>query len=235
MPIYSAWAKKNGSNIYTAGSQDMAAAAALIVPSSAGFAPTAAGSHGYDTTQKNFVGGAGGISGKFPRVIFADNDVATAGNSLDAGTIGTTETIFASKYTVPANFLLANKALRVSFILEQISPGTAVSAKYNLRWGGIGGTLIMQGLAGTPGVNRTNTVASMILIHSTAAPGASVNIHTAQGPTGGVTGWPLNSALSQPIPVATNAANDIVLTITYGGSTAGNINKLHAFIVEELN
>ena len=228
------YVKRNGSNLYLAGDQDFTSATALIVPASAGYAPTADASLGYDTTDEAFVGGGNGVAGKFPRVIYQDDDVATAGNSLDAGTISTTETIFASKYTVPANFMVSKKLLRVSWMIEQVVPATAATTLMRLRWGGLAGTILMGGTAQSPGINTTNTMMVICHILATAGPGAAVNLHSTYS-TGASQIAGLRPFTAQPVAAATNASADLVLTVTYGAATAGNINKCHMLLVEELN
>lgn len=54
------------SNTYTTGTQSFSGVTALLVPASAGFAPTASESFGYDTTANRFVGGENGTAVVIP-------------------------------------------------------------------------------------------------------------------------------------------------------------------------
>jgi hypothetical protein len=93
---------------------DFSSTTSVTTKTSAAYAPTADGSVGYDTTRDSYVAGstigATGTTGYFPRMLSMASDNT---DTLDAATITTTETVFTKKFAVPADFLIANKALEV--------------------------------------------------------------------------------------------------------------------------
>jgi hypothetical protein len=229
-------------NTWTAGAQDFGAATSLVVPKAGGAAPTADGDVRYDTTQDAWAaGGAGAITGYFPRVLIATN-CTTEGNctttnevNANSGEQGTTETNFASSISIPANFLVAKKSLRVSAVFEATTSGSAPNITLRLK---AGSTVLWQSGTAGPGNNLSNAGSGMTwVIQGTAAPGASVSVET--GGVGNICSAATNpncgrNTVAQPVSVATNASFTLQLSAQWSAATNGNNVKLRAFLVEEI-
>ncbi len=213
------------------GATDASGASALIVPVSGGYAPTADGSVGYDSTQEAWsAGGAGAINGHLARVLFASQGTS---DTLTAATITTNETAFSQTFTIPADYLIANKMLRVTckFLLTtSASPPTSI---LRLRAGGVGGTLLQVSSTAALGTNFAGFVGSAsFIVCGTAASGASVNVITSYD---GVLMPGAFGRTTQPVLVATNASKVLNATWQYGANTAGNSVTLAVWIIEEIN
>jgi hypothetical protein len=226
--------KTDQGNTYSTGAQSLAAASSLLLPTSGGYAPTADGSVGYDSTQDKYVaGGAGALTGSFPRVLslqFSSSD------SIVDDTVGSTETAFVTTFTIPANYLIANKALRVTAVLEMQTGASPPTLQFRLRLGGVSGTLLYsQASTITPTASATRGISLSWIITGTAAPGASVNVET------GLLAWvtagnAVQNATAQPVAVATNAAQAITVTAQWSGNVANTHSVLlRQLLVEELN
>lgn len=245
-PLPSTVVKTDQGNTYSTGAQNFTSATSLIVPASGGYAPTADASIGYDTTQDKYVaGGAGAAVGSFPRVVFVGNSTtdgnadteAPTGNLLTDDTSTTTETDFALSYTVPANVLITNKAIRLTFMVETDLGASPPGITFRLRWGGLAGTIIFAsgsqtGLIGS--AVRNHGVSFVIL--GTAAAGAAANVLTFSSQYGINDGVKWQNQTAQPVAVATNASAEVVLTGQWA-SNAANTHKvrIRALIAEELN
>ena len=245
-PLPSTVVETDQANTYSTGAQSFAAASSLLVPTSAAYAPTADGSIGYDSTQDKYVsGGAGAATGSFPRILFVGNsttngDASTevpTGNMLTDDTSTTSEVDFALSYTVPANFLIANKVLRLSFMVETDLGASPPNLTMRLRWGGLAGTVIFSsgaqsGLIGSAVRNH----GIIFYVVGTAAAGAAASIltHSSFESIGAGVSW--QNTTAQPVAVATNASAEIVLTGQWS-SNAANTHKLRirTLIVEEMN
>jgi hypothetical protein len=189
---------------------------------------------GYDSTQDKYVaGGAGALTGSFPRVLslqFSSSD------SIVDDTVGSTETAFVTTFTIPANYLIANKALRVTAVLEMQTGASPPTLQFRLRLGGVSGTLLYsQASTITPTASATRGISLSWIITGTAAPGASVNVET------GLLAWvtagnAVQNATAQPVAVATNAAQAITVTAQWSGNVANTHSVLlRQLLVEELN
>mgnify|MGYP001605289328 CR=1 FL=1 len=233
--------KTDQANTYSTGAQSMAAATSLLVPTSAGYAPTADGSVGYDSTQDAWVGGgAGAVKGFFPRVLKMTN-CTTEGNQTttnevdaDAGQQGTTETNFASNWSMPANFLTTNKAIRVCGVFEMTTSGTAPTITIRFK---VGSTVLVGNVAQAPVSSLTTRGFShCFILQGTAAAGASVSVEAGYDATMIFNvNFPLNS-IAQPVAaIATNGALTVQFSAQWGTATTGNTIQLHQFYVLELN
>lgn len=215
------------------------------VPVAAGYATTTAGTIGYDSTQGKLVfgGGTGTVAaGSATKVLSVQRGGTDASTGLVAATINTTETVFATSYTLPANYLIADKAVRVVFVVDETTSGAPVTQRIRVRLGGTDGvadgTVVYDtGSAVTPTINLASRsgIFSVIFV-GTAAAGGSVSVETAVGSTFIVAAHPfIVNTVAQPVSVATNGALPIQLSVEFGGNTAGNTVKLRSMIVEELN
>lgn len=206
---------------------------------SAGLAPTADGAEGYDTTRKMYVGGGGTFAGlgSFPRVISAQFSTT---DQLVAATVNTTETAFATSLALPANFFIANKILLVMASFEYTGSATAVTAliKMRLQKAGPVNVVLYTGSAAATNNAAGFGLGMVWIIQGTAAAGAAVNVMTGSlAPSPGIAN--IMGANKTPqvagVAVATNAAQTLQFTNTFGGNTAGNTMNLTELIALEMN
>jgi hypothetical protein len=157
-------------------------------------------------------------------------------DTITASVVGTTETDFATNYTIPANLLVAGKVLRVTVGLLFTLSGSPPTIIFKLK---IGAVVLYAGTATTTGPTAVTNVGggACWLIQGTAAAGGSVAVETE------VIGVPQflvpytssYNTVAQGVNVATNASGLLALAVRFGASTAGNSVTLRQFIVEELN
>lgn len=231
----------NKTNTYTTGDQNLSSATQMEIPVVAGCNPATNGGLCYDSTQgvMNFFGGTGtAAKGSARKVLSVQLGGADASTGLVAATINVTETAFATTYTIPANYLIANKVLHATWVMDETTSGTPVTQRARIRLGGVSGTIVFDSTAVTPSINLAGRVGVFeAYIVGTAAAGASVNVETGTGgcclsPT---TPFNIYNTVAQPVLVATNASQVLTLTMQFSGNTAGNTVKLRSMIVEELN
>ena len=239
------------------GTFDFSGSTALLHPSAASAAPTVGGDMRYDSTQlSNMVGGAGAITGAVPRVLATCFSESSASNCIGTGaTTGNNDKIdangtgcasgsgcfFATTFQIPANYLVKNRALRVTYVMDFDSSSTASTVAYNLRIQKSGPTnvVLFTGGTTTPPNSKTGLgFAISFIIQGTVAAGASANIET--GATGGAglggtIGTMFNNTLAQPIAGDTTSAQTIQLGVLSGTATAGNTQRVRQMIVEELH
>jgi hypothetical protein len=210
--------------------------AVTAVQASAGLAPTAEGRIGFDTTQHALVaGGQGTISGKIPRVLSLAADTT---DTLSAATISTTETAFTKTFTIPANFFIANKGLKIFSAGNYTSSGSPPTSVIRIRLGGISGTVVYLSNTLAPVVNRTAEGWGFeVYIIGTAAPGASVAVLTVSPYSIGGAGQvpPTNNRTAVSQNVATNGSLSLVVSAQFSANTAGNSWTQNLLMVEELN
>ncbi len=235
---------------------DLGGKTSLTVPKAAGAAPTAQGDERYDTTQDTFKqGGSGGITGAVPRVLatfICNSTVCTCtGTGCTTGTFttncisggadasctnaGTTETNFGMNFSVPANFFIANKMLRVTWGGEMTSSATSPSWRTRMK---LGSVVLYDTDAQFDGDSLTARGQGMsLIIQGTAAPGASVNLETMKFAGSGRTPWggSVDNLVAQPVAVATNAAQTLQFSLQLGAATIGNFFRTRWMIVEALN
>jgi hypothetical protein len=223
-------------NTYSTGAQSFAGASSLLVPASAGYAPTADGSLGYDTTQDALVvGGAGAIVGRIPRVLSLAADTT---DTLSAATISTTETAFTKTFTIPANFFIANKGIRLFSAGNYTSSASPPTSVIRIRLGGIGGTVVYLSNTLAPQANRTAEGWGFeVYIIGTAAPGAAVAVLTVSPYSVGGVGQvpPTNNRTAVSQNVATNGSLSLVVSVQFSANTAGNSWTQNLLMAEELN
>jgi len=168
-------------------------------------------------------------------------------DTLTAATIGTTETGFATVYPIPANWFSQNRLVRVTWAFDETTSATPVSQAIKVRLGAsascsgagcTGTTVFAQSTPTTPSANlAARGVIFQCWFQGTGAPGASVNLRTICGGPGLSPTTPFGVANTNTTltAVATNAQQNIVVTMTYGGSTAGNQVTMTLMNVEFLN
>lgn len=199
----------------------------LTVPTAAAPTPTADGSIAYATTQDRWVaGGAGGLTGSFPRVLAVGHPAESKTNSTAA------DQDYTSIFSIPANYLIENKVLRITLMFEYVAGTSTVTKIEYLK---LGSTKVYT--SGTANVNNgiTRSMAWTFLVFGTAAAGGSANVETVpiSLPIG------INDASAnntdQPVALATNGILNIIPGITYSGTGSTETHVLRAYLVEELN
>lgn len=158
-------------------------------------------------------------------------------DQIAAATAGTTETAFTTAYIIPANFFVANRALRVRYVLQATSSGSAPTLRFRLR--AIAGSTPAN-IWTMPAISPANNMASRgfvmeFIIQGTAAPGASVPVMTGgQVLVPGATIANLVNEVAQGVNLDTTQALTLQLTLQYGANTAGNTVDLQQMIVQEV-
>jgi Major tropism determinant N-terminal domain len=195
----------------------------------------AAGEVFVDTTNQRLVVQDGATNGGFPAPItlFVGNGGSTNNSNAGSGAyINHTPT-----FTIPANFMIAARAFRVTAHFQLTTGSTAPILTARLLLGStvissVGNTLI------GPLANLTNVqFALQWIFQATQAPGASSNVQCAPieytniAPAASTV-----SATAMPVAVATNAANAVTIATEWATAGAGtNTIGLNQLIVEALN
>ncbi len=138
-------------------------------------------------------------------------------------------------YTLPANFLVAGRALRITAHFRVTTGGTAPILDIQLKFGG---TVVAHYQPGNAIASVTNRQFGLQwVIQGTAAPSASSATETvAFGNSNNVGSNTTGSDTAQPVNLATNGT--LAITIESQWATAGvgtNQLKLSQFIVEAIN
>lgn len=222
----------NQGNTYTTGAQDLGAATSLIVPKAGGSAPTADGDVRYDTTQDAIVaGGSGALTGKIPRVLSVQ---LGSSDTVTASVVSTTETDFATVFSLPANFYAAaGKTIVILAEFQYTSSSSPPTLQLRQKYGA---TVVFSTVGLLPAASQTNRGMGFFLTATAAAaPGASVNIETGIPSMFFYSNANGGNATPQPIANATNGALVATWSAQYSANTAGNSVTLRKLIVVELN
>jgi hypothetical protein len=165
----------------------------------------------------------------FPRTLSAQ---VGSSDTVTASVVSTTETDFATVFSLPANLFNANTVIAVYPVFEYTSSATPPTLTVR---GKLGATVVRSTITIAPAANQTaRGIADGYLMQGTAAPGASVNVET------GLIGFHLYSNANlgnntaQPVAVATNGALVVTISAQWGANTAGNSITLRQLIVEQL-
>jgi hypothetical protein len=189
--------------------------------------PTAAGDIAYATTQGRYVaGGHGALTGSFPRVLSVTRPNEALSNSTTA------DQDYTSVFTIPANYLIAQKVLRLNLLFQYVTDGAASTIQAYLKLGST--KVYTQSAVNTPANSVTRSTVLQFLIFGTAAAGASANVDSCII-SGGLLNSTVNNATAQPVALATNGTLNIVPGLAYGSGTGGESCTLMDAIVEELN
>lgn len=158
-------------------------------------------------------------------------------DTLSAATISTTETAFATTYTLPANLLATNKGIRISLGLLFTTSGTAPTKTLRLRVTNASGTVFYTSEAANWNNSLTNiSIGATFMMLGAAAPSASSNTITFPVGVGSGGGGILGrNNTAQPVALATNASIVIVLTLQYSANTPSNTTTLQSLCVETIN
>jgi hypothetical protein len=147
-----------------------------------------------------------------------------------------TETAFVTSVEIPANALINKVMYRLTIHLRQTSTGTPPTANFKLRKTNTAGLTLWDGGVLTPNSSTTNQpLVFQFTLQGTAAAGAAVNVFTAPVGAERYNSWNVGTPpTTQPVAVATNASTPLVLTLTYGASTASNSFTVDAMFLEKI-
>ena len=221
--------RKDQGNVYSAGRQDLSAAAGFAVPNVAG-APAGAGLGElyYDTAAKALRANLptkadAGLVG-----LLKSQGAVQAGDTV-ANT--TTETTFATSYTLPANAIAAGKVIRVTArgVLSTAATGPTLTLRLKLDT-----TTLLSSGAMAVGASRANAwwfLQAEITYRGSGSP-ANVEI---QGwvNTAFVVGTSAGNAAEASL--ATNVNRVLGVSAAWGTANASNTITMRSFVVEVLD
>lgn len=148
---------------------------------------------------------------------------------------------FATTYTIPANYLTANKLLRVILGLALTTSASPPTIAYRMT---VGGTNVYVAAGAVPTASLSGiAIGITFVIQGSAAAGASVAVYTHplngyMGLSSSVNGiFQETTALTivQPVNLATNGTLVIQPQLFCSANTAGNSMKVQQMVVEALN
>lgn len=161
-----------------------------------------------------------------------------------------TETILFPNITIPADYLEGRRALRLKFLAKHSTTGTP-TLTFELRWGGVAGTVLCKTGAITCGSGVTNALIEGEIILHVRSDGASgavlagghVTVHGGTAPTvGSATGAPAIAPMTnggQTVPAAATvdltADTALSLTAQWGTQSSSNTITGQMEILESLN
>lgn len=173
---------------------------------------------------------------------------ATADGVAVANTV--TETILFPNVTIPANYLQDGRSLRISAKGEYSNTLTPTLI-FGLRWGGVGGTLIVKSATITTPSGVTHVPWDLEILLTTRSNGSSgtlmangfVMVHSGAAPTvASATGAPAvapitNGGVTTPAVATVDLTADtaLALTVTWGTANASNTITGHNYYIEALN
>ena len=223
-------------NTWTTGAQDMGSVTSFKVPTSGGAAPGASGLIAIDSTRGTFkfYNDLSAASGPAVEVLSAPQN-ATGDTLTCAGMGAGNPTAFATTYTIPANYLIANKMIRLGLGFMSTTQTTPSMTSYIK----LGSTIVWQSVAAASASQTSAGWGAAFIIQAIDAPGAAANVMThSYGPSGSGGGGAYftgRNTLAQPVAVATNGTLAITAVLNCSTNTAGNTYALHQFVVETLN
>ncbi len=236
-----------GTNSYAALSvNDFSSGDQLRVPVQAAATLTANGELKYDSTQKALFAYSGSTStrGSLTRspqggVLSSTTDVLcalasdtpTGGTGTCTGHTALTETLYATKYTIPASFFTLGKTLLVMAGFQSTATAT-VNMQVFLRFGA---NKLWQNAstAQNAGSNLGYGLVWTIQALPTALTTTSPLLTSVYG--GGQTSPFTRNTQVQPQNVNTTTAQDLQISIIYSAGTTGNWQYLQSLTIQEIN
>lgn len=190
--------------------------------------PSSAGQIGRNTGQLMLSYYDNGMLGIVSRTIAvgvpAESVLNTAAADID----------FTSIFVIPANYLVANKVLRITIGWQQISGISSVTLIPYLKLGST--KVFAAGVARNYADSITRSAVGTYYIHGTAAAGASVNVETCALTLGmALDGNSGMNSVAQPVALATNASLSVVPGVTWSSSGSTDTLTLRTYLVEEVN
>ncbi len=141
----------------------------------------------------------------------------------------TTDQEFAPIYTIPANFLVSGKMIKVRFDLEWVAGATAVSETWYVK---LGTTKVVIIGANTPANSSTRNFQWDCTFWGTAAAGASVAVYSTCNNLGNMANGTLTNSVISTQNLATNGTLAIALGITFGATGGADTVKFYSHVVE---
>lgn len=224
---------------------DLSAGTSFLVPTSGGAAPTAAGDIQNDSTGHKYVAGSfGSRTISFPKFHSVQYPFKT--DASDDSTVGTTETVFATNYTLPANTLVAGKVIELRIGFMWTATAAPPSMRVRLKIGGTagqanigttqGGFFDMDPITPAPVPNTDYGSSLSLMLIGTTAPGASVNVGCIMNGAGGIFRNANNRNTQPATLVDTTQPLLIQVSNFFSASTpSGNILYLASLMVIEWN
>lgn len=161
--------------------------------------------------------------------------VLNTGSTNDSASGSGAYVDFTPTCTVPANFLVANRALRITahfrYTTGTVPPNLNIKLKF-------GATELCSDSATAPTGSQTNfQYGYMWLVQGTAAPSASSNVEaTLVGSTNGIASTAISCNTTMPVALATNGSLAITIASKWSAAGTGTTNiKLSQLVVEALN
>lgn len=145
-----------------------------------------------------------------------------ASDTLTCSTIGTTETAFATTFTIPDNFYNAGRAIEIFVLLDATASGAGPLYTTRMKFGAT--TIYSNAQAGASAAATIHDGLNYVS-QGTATPGASVNVQT---DLTAYAGDSLTShagganSITQPVALATNGTLAVTFTLQCSAATAGN-------------
>ena len=153
----------------------------------------------------------------------------------DTVTCNTSETDFTTTYTIPANFIVANRVLRITWLGRMTTassspPGMA----FNLKLGTT--SVFTASTALPPAASLSNAPVGIVFyVQGTAAAGGSVNVFTNPA-LPSPTDVPFSkSSVNQPVALATNGSLAVKPGLVCASTSASNSLTTDQLIVEATN
>jgi len=141
-------------------------------------------------------------------------------------------------FTLPANFLVAGRTIRIRFYGVHTSSSTPTNPRFRVRLGGLAGTVLLDSGVITAIASQTNCLLiyeAIITCLTTGSSGTveaqgSIRFNPATAATPPLREYALNSAAtvgttvgnSSAVTVNTTLQNDLVFTCFFSSTTAGN-------------
>ena len=163
-----------------------------------------------------------------------DNRALAAGHPAESITnSAATDQDYTSIYTIPANYLVENKAIRVTLHYETVTGASTVTHSTYLK---LGSTKVYAVSTATDANNGTTRTGYMVfLILGTAAASGSSATETSGVTNMGYTSTGQLNSIDQPVNLATNGTLNVVPGVTYSGTGSTETMTLRAFTIEEVN
>jgi hypothetical protein len=193
----------------------------------------AAGEVFVDTTNQRLVVQDGATNGGFPAPVTLS--VQNGGDTNNSNSGSGSDHDHTLTFTIPANFMIAARAFRVTAQLQLTSGSAPPILTHKIK---LGSTSIGANSGQAPLASQTNVgITLQWIFQSTQAPGAAANVQCGlltvpSGPSSTIN----ENITAMPVAVATNGS--LVLKITTLWSAAGtgtNTIGLNQFILEALN
>ena len=164
----------------------------------------------------------------------------------------TTETVLMPNVTIPANYMQDGRGLRLRIAGKYSTLGSGtVSHVYQIRWGGVAGTMICKTGTITLLISMTNAYFDIEVLLQTRSNGASgsvlgdgiARVFGGTAPTiGSATGAPAIAPLTnggQTVPAAATldltADTALSVTITHGANSSSNTITGQHYTIESMN